>query len=111
VFEEDKMVRNILLLGFIFVLICCTAAYPSGIFGDKFQGDIKLNEEQKKLLVRDPESPAPSTGWTHSFFRWPTNLQGFVTVPYRINPSERFSKFSVLLHVMNFLLRIFFSSK
>jgi hypothetical protein len=86
------MIRNIFLLGFIFSSISLTAAYPSGIFGDKFQGDIQLNEDQKELLTRDPESLAPSTGWTHTSFRWPTNLQGFVTVPYRINPSEGFCK-------------------
>lgn len=64
-----------------------------GIFGvDKFQGDIVLNDEQKELIYGDPEHIDANTGMVDTFRRWPMNLQGQVVVPYRIQPSEGFSK-------------------
>jgi hypothetical protein len=51
-----------------------------------------LTELQKKILFGNSEKIDPSTGWTHLPFRWPTNLNGFVEVPVRIQTSEGFSK-------------------
>lgn len=59
-----------------------------GIYGDKFQGDIKLTEEQEKVIF----GHAPKVGWIPVTHRWPINLQGYVVVPYRMQASEGFSE-------------------
>jgi hypothetical protein len=76
----------------LFSIFALTASNPiptvgSGMFGRNFQGDIKLNIAQQRALIGINRL----TGWTHSSYRWPT-LRGFVTVPYRIQQSEGFSK-------------------
>lgn len=55
-----------------------------GMFGDKYQGDIKLNEAQQVVLL-DRTDPSARTGWTWEGFRWPTDSHGLVKVPYTIN--------------------------
>lgn len=78
---------------FVITQIIASPIQGRGKFGDKFQGDIKLSAEQMTMLGQQDDSQISShTGWTHSSFHWPTNIEGFVTVPYRINPSEGFSK-------------------
>lgn len=87
------------LIGYLFVLsfegvIANPVLEGSGIYGEKFQGDIKLTENQEKILqdVDQVEGHNPRTGTVHLFYRWPKNMQGFVVVPYRINLSDDFSE-------------------
>lgn len=63
-----------------------------GIFGNKFQGDIKLNKVQETFLLNNSKNQSLKTGWTWDGFRWPTDNQGLVIVPYRINSDEGFCK-------------------
>lgn len=93
------MIKLFIYVGCFYALTFQVFASPIvknvGIYGDKFQGDIKLTEQQENFIRRiktKGEGVRPNTGWTHPFFRWPMNLQGFVIVPYRINPSEGFSE-------------------
>lgn len=79
----------------VFVILLQTSASPinngPGMFGNHFQGDIKLTPEQL-LMVEGSPLIAPNTGRIPTNFRWPTNLEGHVIVPFRIDPSEGFSK-------------------
>lgn len=89
------MFKLISLFGFLLTVnlqIAATPIYPSGIYGDKFQGDIKLTETQKELFIEHGNENKPRTGWTWEPFRWPTNAEGFVIVPYQISPSAGFRK-------------------
>lgn len=83
-------------LSVLVVLVIQVTATPIqpgvGIFGNKFQGDIKLTKEQEDALKGGSEGAAPNTGWTHESFRWPKNAQGQVIMPYTINPSAGFCK-------------------
>lgn len=88
------MILKISCLLVVFVAVFATPV-PSGrgIFGvDKFQGDIVLNERQKEIIFGDPQHIDANTGMLDTVRRWPTNLQGHVVVPYRIQASEGFSK-------------------
>jgi len=64
-----------------------------GMFGDKYQGDIKLTDAQAIVLLDSNISSSQSvkTGWTWEGFRWPKNSHGHVIVPYTINCAEGFS--------------------
>lgn len=73
------------------------------MFGDKFQGDIKLTEEQKKLISSGAEGVRPSTGWRHPWFKWPQNANGHVVMPYRIQESEGYRKKFLLIYHCSFL--------
>lgn len=93
------MSKFIVQLAFVIIAISQTISSPvihprSGMFGDKFQGDIKLTDEQKKLMF---DGVRPNTGWTETWFRWPKNAAGQVIVPYRIQASEGFCKYFSLL--------------
>lgn len=57
------------------------------MFGDKYQGDIKLNKAQEIILSRNQST---KTGWTWEGFRWPTDTHGLVIVPYKIDYTEEF---------------------
>lgn len=61
-----------------------------GIFGNKYQGDIKLNKAQETFLLNHSNNSSSKTGWTWEGFRWPTDSHGLVIVPYIINSSEGF---------------------
>jgi hypothetical protein len=71
--------------------------YPSkdAIFNLKHHGDIRLTKEQEEKL-KDP-----NVGWISTFWRWPTNLQGQVVVPYAFNSQAGFSKFSVIVMLVS----------
>lgn len=63
-----------------------------GIFGDKYQGDIKLNKAQEIILLGNNSRNHIKTGWTWEGFRWPHDTNGLVVVPYTIDYSEGFCK-------------------
>lgn len=54
-----------------------------------FEGDMKLNTQQESAFL----SKNSRTGLLELIRRWPTTLEGFVEVPYRLDPS--YSKFKV----------------
>lgn len=61
------------------------------MFGAEYQGDIKLNEIQKAVLVNNSSrNQTLRTGWTWEGFRWPTNDKGLVIVPYTIHYLQGF---------------------
>lgn len=93
------MLKLSIRLAIFIVAITQIAANPIvqpglGIYGDNFQGDIKLSEWQKKVFFGGAEEIDPNTGWTHPSFRWPTNANGHVIMPYRIQASEGYRKFT-----------------
>lgn len=56
--------------------------------GEYFQGDIKLEVEQKEALERNDTDDgilASRTGLLIESMRWPKNTKGEVTVPYTIS--------------------------
>lgn len=56
--------------------------------GEYFQGDIKLEVEQKEALERNETDDgilASRTGLLIESMRWPKNTKGEVTVPYTIS--------------------------
>lgn len=56
--------------------------------GEYFQGDIKLEAEQKEALERNDTDDgilASRTGLLLESMRWPKNSKGEVTVPYKIS--------------------------
>lgn len=67
-----------------------TSRNREAMFGEYFQGDIRLTEEQQKLI--SGQIKVPRTGWTYTPYHWLKNAQGIVEVPYRINPSEGFCR-------------------
>lgn len=87
--------KNLLVLFGIFV--SQNAATPIfeqsviGMFGDKYQGDIKLNKAQEIILLdNNSKNQNMKTGWTWEGYRWPNDTNGLVVVPYTINYSEGF---------------------
>jgi len=62
------------------------------VYGDNFQGDIKLTQEQRDVY----EGKAPRTGWTWLPFRWPKNANGHVVVPFQIAANAGFSEFKCI---------------
>lgn len=86
--DSTNMVR-------IIVLLLCLAAVASStpaknLFGKHYQGDIKLTPLQRQVFFG--EGVNPNTGIFDPINHWPTNLEGHVVVPYRIQASEGFSK-------------------
>jgi hypothetical protein len=57
---------------------------------ERFQGDIKLTEEQKKAAFG--ENVEGNSGMLDTRARWPMNLQRQVIVPYRIETRHGFSE-------------------
>lgn len=89
----------ILLLGFFLNQCACIPIdIPSvGMFGDYYQGDIKLNEEQQNIFVdNNSRNHSERTGWTWLGFRWPTNYNGLVIVPYTISYTQGFCTMQML---------------
>lgn len=87
--------KNLLLL--ICFVVSHAAGSPifkpgtTGMFGNKYQGDIKLNEAQKVFLSGgNRRNQSTRTGWTWEGFRWPADDDGHVIVPYEIDDSEGF---------------------
>lgn len=64
------------------------------MFGEHFQGDIKLTEEQKARMSGN--SVNSRTGWTWIPYQWTKNAQGIVEIPYRISHNAGFSKWICL---------------
>lgn len=95
---QSKMNKLTLLFGFLLTVHNQSTAKPifkngvNGIFGNKFQGDIKLNKAQEIYLSDNPKNQSSKTGWTWEGFRWTTDSHGLVIVPYRIDSSEGFCK-------------------
>lgn len=61
---------------------------------DDFQDDMILTEEQQKFVFGEFEDLDGQTGRLAETARWPSNMLNFITVPFRIRPSEEFSEFS-----------------
>lgn len=69
----------------VFGVICSSIAGPienSLEYGEHFQGDIKLTEEQEESLKTDGRNAR--TGILNGARRWP-KINGRVTVPYTID--------------------------
>lgn len=88
------MKKLFLLFGFFLSQSASNPIFENGavgMFGDKYQGDIKLNKAQEILLFdKNSRNQSTKTGWTWEGFRWPTDTHGLVTVPYAINYSGAF---------------------
>lgn len=64
-----------------------------GMFGNKYQGDIKLSKAQEIILLgNNPINQSTKTGWTWEGFRWRNDTNGLVVVPYTFDYSEGFCK-------------------
>lgn len=67
-----------------------------------FQGDLKLDETQKEVLFKnDTESTSilkSRTGVLDAEYRWPTNPQGHVVIPYIIDIMSGYCEFTWVLH-------------
>jgi hypothetical protein len=63
----------------------------TGIYGDLFQGDIQLTEEQKRIIYGGEEIEG-NTGMLNTARRWPMNLNRRVIVPYRMESRHGFSE-------------------
>lgn len=83
------MKKLILVLGFMFGQCAAKPIVTNaaiGMFGDKYQGDIKLNGAQKAILLdNNSKNMSTNTGWTYEGFRWPHDTNGLVIVPYTID--------------------------
>ncbi|KAJ6634950.1 High choriolytic enzyme 1 [Pseudolycoriella hygida] len=92
------MKNLILLLGFLIVSnnhitsSPISASVSIGIFGDKYQGDIKLTKVQEDILLNSSGNQSVKTGWTWEGFRWHKNSNGLVIVPYTINNDQEFAE-------------------
>lgn len=53
---------------------------------DQLLNDIRIADEQRKLVN-------PRTGILQFTFRWPTGLDGFVSVPIRFRPKDKFCEY------------------
>lgn len=84
--QPIKMVKiinfSVLLLTFIFGF----DASPIFLRKDQLMTDIRYSYDKTK------------TGALQSNFRWPMGPDGFVIVPFRIQPSEGFSKLMMILY-------------
>lgn len=87
-----------LVLSLVVIATSTPVKQKSAVFGKNFQGDIKLTALQRKLIFG--EAVDPNTGIISPVGHWPTNLQGHVIVPYRIQSSEGFSEFFSLVAVV-----------
>lgn len=63
------------------------------LHSDQLLNDIRIADEQKKLVN-------PRTGILQLTFRWPTGLDGFVNVPIRFRPKDKFCEYSKQLNIM-----------
>ncbi|CRK94348.1 CLUMA_CG007862, isoform B [Clunio marinus] len=97
-----KFLQFVILVALSIFISAKPLAPGVGMFGDKFQGDIKLTDEQKELIFGTPEGRNSRTGWTWLPFRWPKNGQGQVIIPYRITASQGFQQDQI-----NWMLREF----
>lgn len=59
--------------------------------GEYFQGDIKLNDDQKSIVNSNDTLPS-RTGVIDEFYRWPKSDRGFVLVPYYLHKESDFSE-------------------
>lgn len=59
--------------------------------GEYFQGDIKLNDDQKNIVNSNDTLPS-RTGVIDEFYRWPKSDRGFVLVPYYLHKESQFSE-------------------
>jgi hypothetical protein len=82
-----NFVRLCSLLAVVF-LTEAAPALPEMMNKELYQGDIQLTKEQEKIL----ENPDAFTGLTDASSRWPTNMLGFIQVPFRIRVGDGFSK-------------------
>lgn len=69
-------------------LAVATPVLPGMKNKDLYHGDIKLTKEQEQILA----NPDAQTGLTDARSRWPTNILGFVEVPFRIRQTDGFSE-------------------
>lgn len=91
------MGKNSSLVWLFFLLILIqTFANPvpfgSGMYGKKFQGDIMLTDIQKRFFL-DGEKAESRSGLLDPVHRWPTNLEGYVIIPYQIEAHHGFSEY------------------
>jgi len=70
----------------ILLVLCAVIARLQAIpiQGDKWQGDIMLTPYQRAVIER---KISPRTGQSSLFWRWPKNDEGYVIVPFRLDPS------------------------
>lgn len=101
---HSKMTKASLILCVCFVAVVIkVSAIPvpeedEGLYGDRYQGDIELTDEQKQLIYGG-EDVEGNTGMLDTRWRWPMNLNRRVIVPYRIEARQGYSK---LLHILRF---------
>lgn len=72
---------------FLVLIVLVSEAIANPLMGiqinpDLFEGDLELNAEQSRALTGQDGR----TGLLELIRRWPTSLEGFVTVPYRFDP-------------------------
>lgn len=86
--------------------------------GEYFQGDIKLEAEQKEILERNDTSDSilgSRTGLLYESMRWPKNKKGEVVVPYLISKDycelKKWHKMAEKIHRNVFVYERFKSTK
>lgn len=77
-----------MILKCVVLLALVFQAYANPLLGsqinaDLFEGDMKLNVQQGRALTKQDSR----TGLLELIRRWPTSLEGFVTIPYRLDPN------------------------
>lgn len=69
---------------------------PDGLaleYGEFFQGDIALTDEQKLYLLDDSNnSLLAQHGRIDEIYHWPKDDDGLVRVPFYLSPSSKFCK-------------------
>jgi hypothetical protein len=66
------------------------------IYGNHFEGDIVLTQDQKDSI----NGKGGRTGLLSSYWRWPINTAGQVIVPYVIRASDAFCEFSFKVEII-----------
>lgn len=83
-------VLEFFVLSFLVVILDAVPVDRSMMYGDHFQGDIKLTEEQREMLSGN--SVNSKTGWTWVPYQWIKNAQGIVEIPFRFDHNAGFSE-------------------
>ncbi|XP_070501173.1 low choriolytic enzyme-like [Chironomus tepperi] len=74
---------------------------PSLLYGDLYQGDIDLTEEQKEFLEATANGSIDlRVGISNPFYRWPKDSSGNVIVPYKFSNKYRTNERYLILGAM-----------